>query len=103
LKDDEEVANFVRRLKKGTNDKYIGKLPLICFNYDGIGNFTKKCPHKKNKRNGGDDSNRKQVYKGKRTKNNFFKKSFCTKEDNISSYKDEDNEIDTERVLFMEI
>ena len=29
-KDDEEVANFVKRLNKGTNDRYIGKLPLIC-------------------------------------------------------------------------
>jgi hypothetical protein len=27
--DDEEVANFVRRLNKGTNDRYRGKLPLI--------------------------------------------------------------------------
>jgi hypothetical protein len=76
---------------------------LICFNFDGIFHFDNTFPHKKKKINEEDDSNRKQVYKGKRTKNNFFKKSFCTKEDNISSYKDEDNEIDTERVLFMEI
>jgi hypothetical protein len=49
--DEEEVANFVRRLNKGTNDKYKGNLPLICFNCDGIGNFSNKCPQKKNKRN----------------------------------------------------
>jgi hypothetical protein len=48
--DDEEVANFVKRLNKGTNGRYRGKLPLICFNCDGIGHFYNKCPHKK-KRN----------------------------------------------------
>jgi hypothetical protein len=48
--DDEEVANFIKRLNKGTNGKYRGKLPLICFNCDGIGHFADKCPHKK-KRN----------------------------------------------------
>jgi hypothetical protein len=46
-KDDEEVINFVKRLNKGTNDRYRGKLPLICFNCDGIGHFANKCPHKK--------------------------------------------------------
>jgi hypothetical protein len=45
--DDEEVANFVKILNKGTNDRYIGKLPLICFNCDGIGHFDSKCLHKK--------------------------------------------------------
>jgi hypothetical protein len=30
-KDDEEVANFIKRLNKGTNGRYRGKLPLICF------------------------------------------------------------------------
>jgi hypothetical protein len=49
--DEEEVANFVRGFNKGTNDKYKGKRPLICFNCDGIGHFSNKCPHKKNKRN----------------------------------------------------
>jgi hypothetical protein len=49
-KDDEEVANFVKRLNKGTDGRYRGKLPLICFNCDGIGHFANKCPHKK-KRN----------------------------------------------------
>jgi hypothetical protein len=48
--DDEEVANFIKRLNKGTNCRYRGKLPLICFNCDGIGHFANKCPHKK-KRN----------------------------------------------------
>jgi hypothetical protein len=48
--DDEEVANFVKRLNKGINDRYKGKLPLICFNCDGIGHFANKCSYKK-KRN----------------------------------------------------
>jgi hypothetical protein len=90
----------VRRLKNGTG-KYRGKLPLICFNCDGIGHFTRKCPHKKKKRNEEDDSNSKQIYKGKRTKNKFFKKSFSTKEDNTSSDEDEVSESDTKRVIFM--
>jgi hypothetical protein len=44
--DDEEVANFVKRLNKGTNGRYRGKFPLIYFNCDGIGHFANKCPHK---------------------------------------------------------
>jgi hypothetical protein len=45
------VANFVRRLNNGTNGRYKGKLPLICFNCDGIVHFANKCPHcKKNKK-----------------------------------------------------
>jgi hypothetical protein len=45
--DDEKVANFIKRLNKGINSRYRGKLPLICFNCDGIGHFDNKCPHKK--------------------------------------------------------
>jgi hypothetical protein len=41
------------------------------------------------------------MYKGKKTKMKFFKKSFCTKEDNTSSDKDEDNGSETEMVLLM--
>jgi hypothetical protein len=89
LEDDEEMANFVRRLNKGTNDIYKGKFPLICFNCDGIGHFANKCPHKKKKRNDEDYTNRKQTYKGKRTTKKVFKKSLCTKEDISSSYEDE--------------
>jgi hypothetical protein len=75
---------------------------LICFNCDGIGHFSNKYPHKKNKRNEEYDSKSKQTYQGKRTKNIFYKKSFCTKEDNTLSNKDEVSKSDTERVLFME-
>jgi hypothetical protein len=50
LEDDEEESNFVIRIKKGTK-KYRGKILLICFNFDGIGHFSNKCPHNKKKRN----------------------------------------------------
>jgi hypothetical protein len=49
--DHEEVSNFVRRLKRGIDDRYRDKLPLICFNCDGIGHFDNKCPLKKKKIN----------------------------------------------------
>jgi hypothetical protein len=101
--DEEEVANFVKRLNKGMNDRYKGKLPLICFSCDGIGHFAKKCPHNKNKRNDEYYSNNKQTYKGKRTKKKDFKKILCTKEDISSSDEDEVNESETERVLFMAV
>jgi hypothetical protein len=100
--DDEEVANFVKRLNKGTNGRYRGKLPLICFNCDGIGNFANKCPHKK-KRNDEGYSKGRQTYKGKITTKNVFKKNFCTKEDISSSNEDEVSDSETGRVLFMAV
>ena len=95
------MAKFVKRLNKGTNGRYKGKLPLICFNCDGIGHFDNKCPHKKNKRNDEYFSNRKQTYKGKRTTEKVFKKHLCTKEDISSSDEDAVNDSEIERVLFM--
>jgi len=77
--DDEKMNNFVKRLNNGTNSRYKGKFPLICFNCDGIDHFANKCTHKKKKRNDEDYSNRKQTYKGKRTTKKVFKKSLCTK------------------------
>jgi len=47
LDEDEEIANFVRKLKRGT-DKYKGKIPLKCFNCCKIGHFSAKCPYVKN-------------------------------------------------------
>jgi hypothetical protein len=82
------MANFVKILNKGTNDRYKGKFSLICFNCDGIGHFANKFPHKKNKRNDEDYSNSKQRYKVKRTTKKDFKKILCTKEDNSSLDED---------------
>jgi hypothetical protein len=96
------VANFIKRLNKGTNDRYRGKLPLICFNCDGIGHFANKCPHKK-KGNDEGYSKGKHTYKGKRTTNKVFKKTLCTKEDNSSSVADEVSDSETRRVLFIAV
>jgi hypothetical protein len=64
--DDEEVDNLIKRMNKGTNGRYRGKLHLIFFNCDGIGHFANKCPHKK-KRNDEGYSKGRHTYKGKRT------------------------------------
>ena len=98
----EQVVNFVKRLNKGTNGRYRGKITLIWFNCDGNGHFANKCPHKKNRNDEG-DSKRKQTYKVKRTTKKVFKKSLCTKEDISSSYEDEVSENKIERVLFMAV
>jgi hypothetical protein len=97
------MPNFVKRSNKGTNNRYKGNLPLICFNFDGIGHFYNKCPHKKNKGNDEYYSNRKQTYKGKGTTKKVFKKSLCTKEDISSSDEDEVSDSEIERVIFMAV
>jgi hypothetical protein len=48
--EDEEMVNFKRKLKKGTN-KYKGKLPFKCFNFGKIGHFSNKFPYSKDKEN----------------------------------------------------
>ena len=94
------MAKFFKRLNKGTNNRYKGKVPLICFNYDGIDHFANKCPHTK-KRNDEGYSNSKQTYKGKITIKKVFKKRLWNKKDISSSDEDEFNDSETERVLFM--
>ena len=89
------MANFVKRLNKGTNGRYRGKLPLIFFNCDGIG-------HKK-KRNDEGYSKVKHSYKGRRTTKKVFKKILCTKEYISSSNEYEVSDSETRRVLFMEV
>jgi hypothetical protein len=74
----------------------------LFFNCDGIGHFANKCPHKK-KRNDEGYSNKKYIYKGKRTTKEVFKKILCTKEDISSSNEDEVSDSETERVLFMAV
>jgi hypothetical protein len=94
------VANFVKRLNKGTNGRYRGKLPLIFFNCDGIGHFANKCPHKKKINDEGYSKDR-QTCKGKRTTKKVFKKNLCTKEDISSSDEDDVSDSEIGRVLFM--
>jgi hypothetical protein len=98
--DDEEVANFVKILNKETDCRYRGKIPLICFNYDGIGHFYNKFPYNK-KINDEGYSKGKQTSKDKRTTKKIFKKILCTKEDISSSDEDEFNDSETKRVLYM--
>jgi hypothetical protein len=101
-KDDEEVANFVKRFNKGPNGRYRSKLPFICFNCDGIGHFANKCPHKK-KRNDEGYSKGKHTYKGKRITKKVFKKILYTQEDISSSDEDEVSDNETRRVIFMAV
>jgi hypothetical protein len=96
------VAKFVKRLNKRTNGRYRGKIHLICFNGDGIGHFSDKCPYKKMINDEG-YSKGKQTYKEKKTTKKVFKKSLCTKEDISSSIEYEVSDNETERFLFMEV
>ena len=41
--DEQEEANFVRKLKKGTG-RYKGKFPFKCFNCGEIRHYARKCP-----------------------------------------------------------
>jgi hypothetical protein len=76
------VANFVKILNKGTDGRYRGNLPLICFNCDGIGHFYNKCPHKK-KRNDEGDSKIKQTYKGKKNHKESFQENLMNQRRHI--------------------
>jgi hypothetical protein len=78
LEHDEEVANFVKGLNKGTGDRYRGKLHLICFNCDGIVHFFNKCPHNK-KRNDEGYSKYKHTYKAKELQRKFSRKAYAPK------------------------
>jgi hypothetical protein len=48
--EEEEMANSIRKLKKGTN-KSRGKFSFKCFNCGKIGHFDDKCPYDENKEN----------------------------------------------------
>ena len=96
------MANFFKRFNRGTNGRYKGKFPLICFNCDGIGHFANKCPHKK-KRNDEGYSKGKHTYTWKITTKKDFKKRLCIKEDISLSDEDEISDSETGGVLFMAV
>jgi hypothetical protein len=91
--EDEEMANFIRKLKKGTN-KYKCMLPLKCFNCGGIGHFASKWPHKNKYSDEEEASKREKKYqKGNKRRNKckLFKKTFYSKEENSSLEKDDND------------
>jgi hypothetical protein len=77
---DEEIANFVRRIQKGSG-RYKGKSPLKCFNCGRIGHIVENCYYKK------------------RSLNN--KKSFYSKDDDISSDESDEEDNDGGEILFI--
>ena len=104
--DNEEEANFMRKLKRGTG-KYKGKLPLKIFEYGRIGHFASKCTYKGNPNS--DDKNsyktniRFQRHKKENNGKTVNRKNLYSKEDNNSSHDDSDSDNDSEKVLFMVI
>ena len=103
--DNEEEANFVRKLKRGTW-KYKGKLPLKFFECGRIGHFASKCPYKGNPNN--DDENNcktnKRYQKNKKGSNGRYdkNKNLYTKENTNSSDDDDlDSDNESKKVLFL--
>jgi hypothetical protein len=92
---DEEEANFIRKLKKGS-EKYKEKLPLKCFNRGKVGHFASKCPYIKQEESDDEETqNHKEPKKRKNgNKKKFYKKkkNFYSKEDSSSSDMSEDEE-----------
>lgn len=73
-----ELAQFVRRLKKGSKLK--GKYHLICFKCGRIGHYAAKCPLKHDSDD--EEDSKRMVYKKKGfNKNNIFSKKEESDED----------------------
>ena len=103
--DNEEEANFVRKLKRGAS-RYKGKLPLECFECGRIGHFSSKCPYKGNPNAEDEDSYKKNKRHQKNKKGNNGRydnnKNLYTKENNNSSDDDDsDSDNESKRVLFL--
>ncbi|XP_042518445.1 uncharacterized protein LOC122092169 [Macadamia integrifolia] len=108
--DDELIAYLARKLKKDRG-KYKGKLPLKCFNCDGIGHFSSKCPKNDKLSDSEDeDAQESKFKKGKKKfipkRRNFKKKSLISKkcksslEESSKDYNELDDELS--ETLFME-
>ena len=92
--DDEEVTNFVRKIKKRTR-KYKGKIPFKCFNYGKIGHFPSKWTYAK--MSDSSEENEKIIIKGTR---NLWKGRIYVQ--GFSSFdKDDDCDDNSRKVLFM--
>ena len=96
---DEEISNFMKKLKKGTR-KYKGKIPLICFNCGKIGHFANKFPYPKQEESDDEITFKYQKKRKTKYKRKLYnkKKTFFTQEDNSSSKESEEVELE---FLFM--
>ncbi|GLJ07858.1 hypothetical protein SUGI_0075690 [Cryptomeria japonica] len=89
---DVEVANFVRKLKRGT-ERYKGNLPLKCFNCGKVGHFAANFPHKET---GGDESREFRKSTGKDRERNDYRQGMRGYRNQNSLYTIEDDTTDEE-------
>eukprot|EP00253_Pinus_taeda_P007936 PITA_07936 len=92
ISEDEEEANFVKKLQQGSG-RFRGKLPFKCFACGRVGHYVAKCPHKDKYDKGKESAkwNRKQ---------SVSKKSYYTHEDGDGlSNSDEDENSNDYRPL----
>jgi hypothetical protein len=86
---DEEEANFVRKMKRGS-EKYKGMLPFKCFQCGKIGQFACKFPFKENIT---DEKERKDKDKPRDFKKKmFFERKFFYSREDSSSFSDDEEE-----------
>ena len=102
--DNEEEANFVRKLKRGTG-KYKVKLPLKCFECGRIYHFASKCPYKGNPNSDDENYYKKnkssQKYRKENNGRSAKSRNLYSKENNNSSDDDLDSDNDSRKVLFL--
>ena len=90
-----DLYAYLRRKLKIGKGQVKGKLPLICFSCNEVGNFVAKCPNKIN--------GNSKIKKGfNKFNKQGSKRNFLSKEDSSSYDEDNDSEEEfNERVLFM--